>query len=242
MSEQGGPSNPQAEPVVASTPRLSIRIPSPKKFTGDGENLKPEAFDRWYNAVQLYFRLNEIPQDADGSGNYWILYREGRAQEAAFQAAEPLGENLTRNQLILYLRERFQSSKHKDDTHKKFHDIRQVKSGQTQKIFIITTDLLMHRSRLPEDTTSDYAFIQQFFESMHHRLWQDVEAQYIGDEDINTVITMAERLDSIYRNTGTYGRNKFEKQGKDSSYKKPEQNKKLKQKFNNSNIFNNKKE
>ena len=97
MSEQGGPSNPQAKPEVASTPRLSIKIPSPKKFTGDGEDLKPEAFDRWYNAVQLYFRLNKIPQDVDGSGHYWILYTEGRGQEAAFQAAELFGETLTRN-------------------------------------------------------------------------------------------------------------------------------------------------
>src|ERR1700712_3193385 len=82
-------------------------------------------------------------------------------------------KTLTRNQLILYLRERFQSSKHKDDTYKKFHDIRQVKSGPTHKISIIAPDLLMHRSRLPEDTISEYAFIQQFFESMHHRLRQD---------------------------------------------------------------------
>jgi len=55
----------------------------------------------------------------------------------------------------------------------------------------------MHRSWLPEDTISDYAFIQQFFASMHPRLQQDVETQYTGDEDINTIIAMAERLDSI---------------------------------------------
>src|ERR1700712_3266075 len=77
---------------------------------------------------------------------------------------------------------------------------------------------------------------------MHHRLRQDVEAQYTGDEDINTVIAMAERLDSIHRSTGTYGRDKFEKQGSHPSYKKQEQDKKPKKKFKNPNTSNNKKE
>ena len=172
MSDQGegagGPA-PIPAPVPDSLPRLSIRVPSPKKFTGEGEDLKPEAFDRWYNSVQLYLRLHKVPQNAGGLGNYWILYTERRAQDAAFQAAELFGEDITRDLLITYLKERFQSSKFKDDTYQKFHSIRQQWNGQVQKISIIATDLLMPRSRLPEDTISDYAFIQQFFTSMHPR-------------------------------------------------------------------------
>ena len=133
-------------PVPDSLPQLSIKVPSPKKFTGEGEDLKPEAFDRWYNSVQLYLRLHMVPQNADGSGNYWILYTEGRAQEAAFHAAELFGEDITRDLLITYLRERLQSSKFKDDAYQKFHSIQQQWNGQVQKIFIIATDLLMHRS------------------------------------------------------------------------------------------------
>jgi len=40
--------------VPESLPRLSIKVPSPRKFTGNGEDLKAETFDRWYNSVQLY--------------------------------------------------------------------------------------------------------------------------------------------------------------------------------------------
>ena len=166
----------------------------------------PEAFDTWYNSVQLYLRLHKVPQNGDRSGNYWILYTEERAQEAGFQAAELFGEDITRDLLITDPRERFQSSKFKDDTYQKFHSIRQLWNGQVQKISIIATDLLMHRSRLPEDTISDYAFIQEFFPSMHPRLRQDVEVQYTGEEDINTVIATAERIDSIHRSTGAYGK------------------------------------
>jgi len=88
----------------------------------------------------------------------------------------------------------------------------------------------MNRSRLPEDTISDYAFIQQFFASMHPRLRQDVETQYTGDEDINTVIAMAERLDSIHRSTGAYGKEWYDKQPTESNHKKTEH--KTKKKFN----------
>jgi len=158
-------------------PRLTIKILSPKKFTGDGEDLKPEAFDRWYNSVQLHLRWHNVSQNAAGAGNNWIFDTEGRAAEAVFQAVELFGENLTRDLLVTYLRERFQSSKHKDDTYQKFYTIRQSWNGQLQKISIIATDLLMHESRLPEDTISNYTFIQQFFASMHPRLREDVETQ-----------------------------------------------------------------
>ena len=129
-----------------------------------------------------------------------------------------------------YLRERFRSSKHKDDTYQKFNRIRQYSNGQLQKISITATDLLRPRSRLPQDTISDYSFIQRFFTSMPSRLRQDVETQYTGDEDSNTVIAMAARLHSIHRSTGAYGKERYDKQPKKSTQKKSEH--KPKKKFN----------
>ena len=208
MSDHGeGAGGTGPVPVPEPFSRLCIKVPSPKKFTGHGEDLKPEAFDGWYNSVQLYLRLHNISKNAAGAGNYWILYTEGRAQEGAFPAAHLLGENLTRDLLVTSLRERFQSSNHKDDTYQKFHCIRQSWNGQVQKISIIATDLLLHRSRLPEDTMSNYAFKQQFLVRMHPRLRRDVETQYTGDEDINTIIAFPDRLDSMHRSRGGMTRN-----------------------------------
>jgi len=64
MSDHGeGAGGSGPEPVPEPLPRLSIKVPSSKKFTDDGEDLKPEAFDRWYNSVQLYLRLKQcIPE------------------------------------------------------------------------------------------------------------------------------------------------------------------------------------
>ena len=47
---------------------------------------------------------------------------------------------------------------------------------------------------------------------MHPRLRQDAKVQYDGKTDINEVIAMAERIDSIHRNTGAYGKNSYSKQ------------------------------
>jgi len=111
------------------------------------------------DAVQLYLRLHNVSLNAAGVGNSWILHTEGRAQEAAFQPAELFGEHLMRHLLVIYLRARFQSFKHEGDTYQRFHSIRQSWNGQVQKISIIPTDLLMHRSRLPEDTISDVTIL-----------------------------------------------------------------------------------
>ena len=70
----------------------------------------------------------------------------------------------------------------------------------------------MFRSRLPEDTISDYTVIQQFFAAMHPRLRQDAEVQYHGKEDINEVIAMAERIELIHRSTRAYGKDSYSKQ------------------------------
>jgi len=86
----------------------------------------------------------------------------------------------------------------------------------------------MHRSRLLEETISDYAFIQQFFTSMHPRIGQDVAAQYTGDQDIHIVIAMAQKLDSIHRSTGAYGKERYEKHSTDTTHKKQEQKPKRK--------------
>ena len=87
----------------------------------------------------------------------------------------------------------------------------------------------MHRSRLPEDTISDYAFIQQFFTSMHPRLRQDVEVQYTGEEDINTVKATAERIDSIHQSTGVDEKKQYDKPPNNTARK---QEPKPKNKFN----------
>jgi len=99
-------------------------------------------------------------------GTLWIVYTEGRAQHLAFPAAELFGETFTSDPLVTYLRIQLHSSKDKDDTYQMFHSIRQSWNGQVLKLSIIATDLLMHRSRLPEDSLSDQAFVHNSLQAL----------------------------------------------------------------------------
>jgi hypothetical protein len=90
--------------------KLSAKIPTPKTYSGEGEDLKPEAFDRWYHAVRLYLNLHGVVGNAEGSGNYWMMFTTGRASEAGSHALTTYGDTITREQLVGYLRSLFQMS------------------------------------------------------------------------------------------------------------------------------------
>ena len=117
MSEEAQP--PPANPL-AITARINFTPPAPTKFTGEGEDLKPKAFDRWYNSVWLYLNLSGVTGNIARSGNYWILYTEGKALEVAHQLLQEHGDEITREQLVNGLREIFQTSRQKDELYERF--------------------------------------------------------------------------------------------------------------------------
>ena len=67
----------------------------------------------------------------------------GRAKDTYRQALEEFGENdITRDQLIRYLRKRFQSARDTEELYQKFLDVRQFKDGVLTNISDVATDLL----------------------------------------------------------------------------------------------------
>ena len=88
----------EAQPAPVNPPAVTIRFapPAPSRFTGEGDDLKPEAFDRWYNSVRLYLNLSGVTGNIAGCGNYWILYTEGKVQEAAHQLLQEHGDDIVR--------------------------------------------------------------------------------------------------------------------------------------------------
>ena len=85
---QGG-GRPGPEPVPESLPRLSIKVPLPKKFRGDREDLKPEAFDGGFTSVQLHLRLYNLSQNAAGS------YQQKRYLASYLSALRPDSSDVT---------------------------------------------------------------------------------------------------------------------------------------------------
>jgi hypothetical protein len=94
--------------------RLAVHLLMLARFTGEGEDLKPEAFDRWYAAVRLYQNLTGVSANGAGSGNHWILYTTGRALEAANHSLQSRGDEISRDQLVSNLRKLSQTSRQQD--------------------------------------------------------------------------------------------------------------------------------
>ena len=128
MSEEAQPA-----PVNPLAVTIHFAPPAPSRFTGEGEDLKPEAFDRWYNTVRLFLNLSGATGNIGGSGNYWILYTKGKAQEAAHQLLQEHGDNITREQLVDGLRSIFQTSRQKDELYEWFTKLQQRMQWENRK-------------------------------------------------------------------------------------------------------------
>ena len=152
------------------------------RFAGEGEDLKPEAFDRWYNSVRLYLNLCGVAGNVERSGNYWILYTEGKAQEAACQVLQEYGDDSTREQLVSGLRGIFQTSQQKDELYERFTKLRQTCHRKTRRVGEFITDLKMYRARLHLDTISDYVFSRQFIENQHPKLRTEMDTYYTPED------------------------------------------------------------
>ena len=202
MSEEAQPL-----PGPVNPPAVTIRFapPAPSRFTAEGEDLKPEVFDRWYNTVRLYLNLSEVTGNIPGSGNYWILYTEGKAQEAAHQLLQDHSDDIMREQLVDGLRSIFQTSRQKDELYERFTKLQQTRNGKTRRVGEFITDLKMYRSRLPADTISDYVFVRQFIENLHPKLREILDPYYDPeDTTLADLFKYAERYDAVYHDNGTY--------------------------------------
>jgi len=147
-----------------------------------------------------------------GNAQYYGFYTEGRAKDTYRQALEEFGENdITRDQLIGYLRKRFQSSRHTEELYQKFLDVRQVKDGVVTNISDVATDLVTYGSKLRKDTISDYLFMQRFFARIHIKLRQIIEPWFDDEETINSAMQYAEGQAAMLRGVGAYKQESEEK-------------------------------
>ena len=128
LSEAGlsDPPAPSPDPELERTTRLAAKLYQPLTFSGEGDDLKEEAFERWYTLVRLYRNLTGVTLNAPGSGSYWILYTTKRALKASYQALREFGDNITRDQLVGHLRDLFVSASQKDNLFDKFNAVQQV--------------------------------------------------------------------------------------------------------------------
>src|SRR5207302_11067050 len=93
-----------------------------------------------------------------------------------------------------------------DELFSKYNKVSQVENHEVRLITHLVTDLVALRGRMPKKNISDYMYLQWLRDSICPRLREAVEPLIEEDEDIDTIIEIAERHDSTLRKNNNYGR------------------------------------
>jgi len=174
-------------------------------LSGEGDDLKEEAFETWYTSVRLYLKLTGVTPNAAGSGSYWILYTMKGALKASHQALREFGDNITRDQLVGHLRTLFVSTCQKDNLFEKFNAVQQVtKEGKVARITEVMVNLKMYQNQLSEEGITDDIFRQRLYNCMHPKLRQQAKIIYDETDTLNQLIRDVERIETVLRDTGVY--------------------------------------
>jgi hypothetical protein len=165
-STGGGPSGgggksrarPQEEEVPAAFEPLKFTLHLPAKFTGEGKDLKPEAFDRWATELSHFLLLQGKDVADPTSGLIIGSFCEGKATDAYHQCYKDFGGNVRlRGSTVLdYLKGRFQSSITNDLLYNKFNQLQQVNGTHVKRITDVATDLMMYKDRIEKGSITKY--------------------------------------------------------------------------------------
>jgi len=187
------------------TPRIPRpKIPAPDKFSGEGDDLKPDKLKRWFLAVERYLSRHQItPENTPDIVDWYGGLTEGRAQGTYLTFMEgrtdpPLDEFKAK------FKQLYEASTNTDDLYRKWQKVHQNSGGKPGRITKVVGDLEDIKSALPEGAITDYAYRQRFLEAMNTQLRQSVEPQIRPTDTMNDIIALAERFDATMYHTAAY--------------------------------------
>ena len=59
-----------------------INLPQPAKFSGEGDDLKPDRLKRWFREVKKYLSKHEVDDETEDVVDYYGPFTEDRAHNA----------------------------------------------------------------------------------------------------------------------------------------------------------------
>ena len=62
--------------------RPKIKLPQPAKFSGEGDDLKPEKLKRWFQEVRKYLSKHDVNDDTEDVVDYYGAFTEEPAHNA----------------------------------------------------------------------------------------------------------------------------------------------------------------
>ena len=180
----GPPPPPPPEPETATMadpppPRIPpSKIPAPAKFSGEGDDLKPDKLERWLPPVERYisrYHMTEAntPEIVDWYGGL----TEGRAEGAFLTFMKDKEQPPTLEEFIAKFEQLFESSTNTYDLYRKWQKVHQHSGGKPGRITKVVGDLEDIKAALPDEAITEYAYKQRFLDAMDIRLRGNVESQ-----------------------------------------------------------------
>ena len=163
--------------------RLKIKLPQPAKFSGEGDDLKPEKLKRWFWRVKKYLSKHDINDDTEDVVDYYRAFKEEPAHNAYLTLLDEYEEHSpTLEQFRTRFKQLFESCTNTDNLYQKWQRVQQTTGGNPAPISMIAGELADLKEALPRDSISTYAQRQRFLDAMDPRLRQNVEPQIRADD------------------------------------------------------------
>ena len=148
MSDQGdaGPSR-----------RPKIKLLQPAKFSGEGDDIKPEELKRWFREVRKYLSKHDVNNDREDVVDYYGAFTEERAHNAYLMLLDEYDEvSPTLEQFKTRFKQLFEGSTNADDLYQKWQKVQQTTGGNPARILNIAEELADLKGALPWDSILDY--------------------------------------------------------------------------------------
>ena len=185
--------------------RPKIKLPQPAKFSGQGDNPKPDKLKGWFWEVRKYLSKPDGKDDKEDVVDYYCAFIEERAHKAYRTLLEEYDQvSPTLEQFKTRFKQLFEASTNTDDLYQKWQKVQQTTGGNPARISKIAGELADLKGALSRDSISDYAHRQRFLDAMDQRLCQNVEPQIRENNTWDHIVQLAERYHATMDKTRSY--------------------------------------
>ena len=151
--------------------RPKLKLPQTAKFSGEGDDLKPDKLKRWFWEVKKYLSKHDVNDDTEDMVDYYGPFTEEQAHNAYLTLLDEYDEESpTLEQFKTRYQQLFEASTNTDDLYQKWQKVQQTTGGNPARILKIAGELADLKGALPRDSISDYAQRQRFLDAMDPRL------------------------------------------------------------------------
>ena len=186
--------------------RPKIKLLLPAKFSGEGDDLKPDKLKRWFREVKKYLSKHDVNDVREEDVvDYYGAFIEERAHNAYLILLDEYDqESSTLEQFKTRFQQPFEASTNANDHYQKWQNVQQTTGGNPARISKMVGELADLKGAHPWDSISEYGRRQRFLDPMDPRLPQKVEPQIREADTWDHIVQLAERYDATMYKAGAY--------------------------------------